>query len=553
MSIQPGFEDLLKKTVTAEVDTTAKTLEKFSHDASIFEIFPKAVVFPKKAEEVEKLVQFVNSQKKSGSALSLTARSAGTDMSGGPLNDSIIVDFTKYINKFESLNSAIATTQPGIYYRDFEKETLKKNLIFPAYPASREICTIGGMVNNNAGGEKTLNYGKIEDYIKSIKVVLADGREHEFSALSQKQLEAKMSAHNFEGEIYKKIYNLILENYEIIKKAKPNVSKNSAGYFLWNVYDKKTKIFDLTKLFVGAQGTLGLVTQVQIKLVPATKHSEMVIIYMDSLENLVKLINIVLPLKPESFETYDDHTFKLAVRYFATFTKHITIRNVFSLGWSLMPDILKVITGKVPKLVLQVEFAGNDKNELTEKSQILLEKLKPYNLEVKVARSKKAQKKYWLFRRESFNLLRHKIKTRHTAPFIDDFEVRPEYLEEFLPRLYKIFNKYPDLIYTIAGHVGDGNFHIIPLMDMGDEKQRETIPTLSKEVYDLVLNYKGTITAEHNDGLIRTPFLRQMYGEKIYDLFQETKNIFDPDNIFNPRKKVGENLKYVMEHIRLNW
>lgn len=548
-----SLENSLKEAVSIDVDASTKTLEKYSHDASIFEIIPKAVVFPKNAQDVEKLVQFVNSQKKSDTHLSLTARSAGTDMSGGPLNDSIIVDFQKYINKFKSIKDSNATVEPGIFYKGFEKETLKHNLIFPSYPASREICTIGGMVSNNAGGEKSLNYGKIEDYVKSIKVILSDGKEYEFRPLTQKELEAKLHLNNFEGEIYKKMYQLITENYEIIKKAKPNVSKNSAGYFLWNVYDKKTKIFDLTKLFVGAQGTLGLLTQVQIKLVPVLKHSEMVIIYLDNLEHLAQLINLVLPLKPESFEAYDDHTFKLAVRYFTSFAKHIGTKTFFELTWNILPDIFKVLTGKVPKLVLQVEFAGNEREKLSKNAQILLEKLKPYDIKVKIARSKREQKKYWLFRRESFNLLRHKIKSRHTAPFIDDFEVRPEYLQKFLPKLNKIFDKYPDLIYTIAGHVGDGNFHIIPLMDIHDEKQREMIPTLSKEVYNLVLSYKGTITAEHNDGLIRTPFLAQMYGEKIHSLFQETKNIFDPDNIFNPRKKVGEDLKYVMEHIRLNW
>ena len=340
-----SWQDSLKEAVSADVDASAKTLERYSHDASIFEIVPKAVVFPKNTQDVEKLVQFVNSQKKSGTHLSLTARSAGTDMSGGPLNDSIIVDFQKYINKFESLKDSTATVEPGIFYRDFEKETLKDNLIFPSYPASREICTIGGIVNNNAGGEKTLNYGKTEDYVESIKVVLADGKEHEFRALTETQIEHKLRLGNFEGEVYRKIYRLILDNYEILKKAKPNVSKNSAGYFLWNVYDKKTKIFDLTKLFVGAQGTLGLITRVSIKLVPTVKHSEMVIIYLDNLEHLAQLINLVLPLKPESFETYDDHTFKLAVRYFTSFAKHMGARNIFQLTWYLLPDIIKILTG----------------------------------------------------------------------------------------------------------------------------------------------------------------------------------------------------------------
>ncbi|MEX0910137.1 MAG: FAD-linked oxidase C-terminal domain-containing protein, partial [Candidatus Paceibacterota bacterium] len=137
-----------------------------------------------------------------------------------------------------------------------------------------------------------------------------------------------------------------------------------------------------------------------------------------------------------------------------------------------------------------------------------------------------------------FSLLREHIKGKRTAPFIDDIIVRPEFLAEFLPRLQAILDEY-NLIYTVAGHAGDGNFHIIPLMDMTDNKNHEVILELSDRVYDLVLQFEGSITAEHNDGIIRTPYLEQMYGADIVALFKEVKHMFDPQNIFNPGKKVG--------------
>ena len=140
------------------------------------------------------------------------------------------------------------------------------------------------------------------------------------------------------------------------------------------------------------------------------------------------------------------------------------------------------------------------------------------------------------------------MKDKHTAPFIDDIVVRPEFLPEFLPKLNKILKEYP-ITYTIAGHAGNGNFHIIPLMDFADEKTGEIIIELSKKVYDLVLEYQGSTTAEHNDGLIRTPFLKQMYGDTIYGIFEKIKNIFDPSNILNPGKKVGATLDYLRAHI----
>ncbi|MDX1608416.1 MAG: FAD-linked oxidase C-terminal domain-containing protein, partial [Candidatus Spechtbacterales bacterium] len=132
--------------------------------------------------------------------------------------------------------------------------------------------------------------------------------------------------------------------------------------------------------------------------------------------------------------------------------------------------------------------------------------------------------------------------------FIDDFIVKPEYLPEVLPKVHKILKEY-GIHETIAGHAGSGNFHIIPLMDLSKEENKAKIPEVSKKIYDLVIEYKGSITAEHNDGLVRSPYLEQMYGDKVYDLFEETKRIFDPQNIFNPGKKVNSSMEYAMKHI----
>ena len=156
-------------------------------------------------------------------------------------------------------------------------------------------------------------------------------------------------------------------------------------------------------------------------------------------------------------------------------------------------------------------------------------------------------------RRRSFQLLRSKVKDKHTAPFIDDFAVPPHALSELLPKVNQIFKKHPGMIYTIAGHVGDGNFHIIPLMKIEDPKNRKAIPEISKKVFQMVIDMGGTIDAEHNDGLIRTPYLEMQYGKNVIGLFKQAKDIFDPDNIFNPRKKVGGTLEYAMSKVRTTW
>jgi FAD/FMN-containing dehydrogenase len=270
--MNPALIEELKKTISGDVDTSSEMLTAYNHDASIFSLTPQVVVFPKDGDDVKALVKFVATHKKDTPDLSLTARAASTCMSGGGLSDSIVVGFTKYFNHPVIIEGDLATVDPGVYYRDFEKQTLEHNMLFPTYPSSREICALGGMINNNCGGEKSLQYGKTEDWVRKMRMVLADGNTYEFGQLNEQQLREKMKLTTFEGEIYKKMYELITTHYDVIKAAKPQVSKNSAGYYLWNVYDKQKGIFDLTKLFVGAQGTLGLMLDATVQLVPVKKH-----------------------------------------------------------------------------------------------------------------------------------------------------------------------------------------------------------------------------------------------------------------------------------------
>ena len=266
----------LKKIVKGEISSDEKELSVYSRDASIFEVKPQLVVKPKDTEDIKKLVKWVADNKNTNKELSLTARSGGTDMTGGTLNNSIILDFTAHFNHLLEVEDNYAVTEPGVFYRDFEKETLKKNLLLPSYPASRETCTVGGMVANNSGGEKSLRYGKTENYVEELNVVLGDGEEYVLKAITSEELEQKKLQNNFEGEIYRQTHDLLESNYELIQKAKPEVSKNSAGYLLWNVWDRER--FDLAQLFTGAQGTLGLITKIKFRLIEPKKYSRLLII-----------------------------------------------------------------------------------------------------------------------------------------------------------------------------------------------------------------------------------------------------------------------------------
>ena len=162
------------------------------------------------------------------------------------------------------------------------------------------------------------------------------------------------------------------------------------------------------------------------------------------------------------------------------------------------------------------------------------------------------EKKFWIMRRESFSLLRQKVKDKHTAPFIDDLVVNPEHLPEFLPKLRVIIKKY-GLLATVAGHMGDGNFHIIPLMKLEEPSERRKLLPCMQEVNELILSYGGSLSGEHNDGLVRGPWLKDQFGEEILKLFKETKDIFDPNHIFNPHKKANSTWEYSQKHIRASF
>lgn len=317
---------------------------------------------------------------------------------------------------------------------------------------------------------------------------------------------------------------------------------------LWNIWDRETGKFNLAQLFVGSQGTLGIITKIKLRLVKPKKKSRMLIIFLNDLGNLGNIVNQVLKFKPESFESYDDHTLTLAIQFFPEILKAIKGKNMFKLGLQFIPEALTVLTSGMPKLILMAEFTGDNDYEVQKRAYTAQASLKEYKLRTLVTRKKSEGKKYWIVRRESFNLLRHHVRDKHTAPFIDDVVVTPSQLPTFLPELNDIMKDYK-LIYTIAGHVGDANFHIIPLMDLSNPESRKIIPELSRKVYDLVIKYGGSITGEHNDGLIRTPFLRQMYGNEVYKLFEQVKEILDPQNILNPGKKVDASMSYAMKHL----
>jgi len=350
------------KLIEGDVFDDKETLAAYSHDASIFELTPTLVVAPKTRNDIKALVKFASERED----VSLTVRSGGSDMTGGPLSESVVIDVNKYLNKIlevkapaKSANSPEASLQtkdnnekygyavvePGVWYRDFDSQTRRVDLFLPSYPASRDLCTVGGMVANNAGGEKTLAYGKTEDYVLALKVVLSDGNEYEIKPLTKAELDMKMKLNSFEGLFYRDMFKLVSENNDLIKNARPQVRKNSAGYYLWNVWDEQAQIFDLTKLIVGSQGTLGIIVEIKFSLMPVQANSGLVVGFLRDLSHLGEMVVELGALKPVSIESYDDKTLRLALHFFRDLLKVIKPKNAFKLFFHLLLRTCRFLLG----------------------------------------------------------------------------------------------------------------------------------------------------------------------------------------------------------------
>ena len=532
-----------------EISTSSADRHTYSHDASIYELIPEAILYPRTSNDVQTLVRFVSKNKHDYPALSITPRGAGTDMSGGAINNSLLIDMTRHFTTIHPFNGDTLHAEPGVYMRDIDA-LLKTDYLIGCVPASRALCTIGGMIGNNSGGERSLRYGNADESVRELKVIFADGNEYIVKPLTKRELSIKMKQGDFEGNLYKRIYELIETHYDHIKNARPRVNKNSMGYNLWSVWDRETGIFDLTRLITGSQGTLGIVTDIVIQTHKKAPHNGLVVAYVDKANQLEKIIPTVMKHRPVTFEGFDDITFNLGIKHFKSFHKQLGTKE-----WLKQQSTLAIQAARfrahLPSVVLMIEFDGETIEEIDAKINMLQKDLDRFKLKTTVEHDDADSALFWNLRRASLSLLRNRVHDKYASPFIDDLTVQPRHIHAFLPEIRDIIRKYK-LPATVAGHFGDGNFHIIPLMDIENKDDQAKLEPVMRDIIPIIKKYGGTLAGEHNDGMVRGPWLPAVFGDGIYQLFRQTKEIFDPMYIFNPHKKTDASWDFSMEHIRTN-
>lgn len=526
----------LQEHLMGEVMTSPDARRFFATDASVLSLTPAVVVYPRNENDVRKTARFTWQLAERGRVIPLTARGAGTDFGGAALGNGIILAFPAHMHRILELDnkSGVVTVEPGINYGKLQQALHTHERFLPPHPASLEYSTIGGAVANNTSGEKSVKYGDTRDYVRRLRVVLANGEVIETLRLSKRELSKKLGLATFEGEIYRAVDALLEENADLIEKSISGVTKNSAGYFLSDIKHKDGS-FDLTPLIVGSQGTLGIVTEVTLETEIYNPSTVLIAAHFDSIDKAQTAIMELrgLPEMPSAIEMVDEQLLTVVDR--------------------MNPNQLKdVITKPFPKIFMLIEFdsaSERSQKRLIKKTQKLLEKAGATS---QVEMDPAEQEKLWKIRQASASIAAYADGNTKALPIIEDGIVPPERFNELLEGIYSIFAN-AHLQPAVWGHAGDGHLHVQPFLDLGQVGDRQKAFKLMEEYYSLVLSLGGSIAGEHGDGRLAAPYLVKQYGAELYSVFQRVKQIFDPYDTLNPGVKVNATLDNVKALLRSSY
>lgn len=540
------------------VSSDKKFLEKYSTDESIFHIRPQVVLQPKSKHDVEIATKLIAVETKRFTSLSLTPRAAGTGLSGGSLTDSIVIDVCPHMHKIgevkETKDGATISCEPGAFWRDVEKKLKKHNCYIPSYTSSKDICTIGGAVANNAAGPDSLRYGHCADWVESMDVVLADGNTYTLKALTYKEFKSLTKEKHLHAHIAREIFALIEKNEKTIKDGHPKTPKGNAGYPLWNVipegvanFKKGVGVFDLTRLVSGSQGTVGIITHLTIKAIPIQQNTTLITIPIFDLQESTKVIIEALKYNPINVEIFDALTFDLALKNPDFFKARLSGLDYYKVLLSMYTTYHIKFGRKIPEftIIMMVDEETTRKTPATE----IVRKISTDKSRARVVKSPSEIEMYLQIRRASYTLSKFLDPGKRPAAFLEDMTVPPEHLSKFFIEIKRLFKEF-NVQSAIHGHGGNGHFHFYPLLDFTRKTTPILVEKMAEKFYDTAVKYKGNICGEHNDGIMRTPFLYKMYSKQMLDLFKQTEHLFDPDDIFNPGKKVNPrfDIKKSMRH-----
>lgn len=417
--------------------------------------------------------------------------------------------------------------QPGMILDSLNKFLKPHKLFFPIDPSAKEYCTLGGMIANNSSGPHAVKYGATRDYVLSLEAVLSDGEVMTTRPVFPERGESK-DLETLEGRIYRTMPGLLQEYRKPMEEEKPFTLKNSSGYDLWRL--QGNGCLDLTSLFVGSEGTLGIITGAKLRLVPLPGRARGGLIYFDNLDHVGPATQKLLELSPSMLEIIERQIIDLARK------QKVKMKPYLPEG---------------TEALLFVEFEEEDGERLPHKfieAERLLVQQGKLAAAVKVARNEEETAMFEKVRSISGPILNKAKGPKRPLAFIEDAAVHPSLLSRYIMGLREIFRTY-EVEASIYGHAGDGNLHLMVFLDLRKESEVKKMLELTDACYDLVLSLKGTISGEHGDGRLRTYYLRKQYPN-LYPAMVEIKNLFDPKNILNPGCIVGGEKNPLSQHLK---
>jgi FAD/FMN-containing dehydrogenase/Fe-S oxidoreductase len=500
-------------TLDGEADFGDATRTLYATDASIYRVEPAGVVWPRSTADVRRTLAFAREH-----GTSVVARGAGSSLTGNAVGEGIVLDCSRHFDDVLSVDPAAktVTVQPGVVLDELNAELESHGLYFPPDPSTSSTCTIGGMVANDAAGAHSVRHGTTRDNVRRVECVLPDGSVADFRRRAGDELAAELDRTDRIGELYRTVVDIATEHAVEIDARYPDVDRNSSGYDLQESAASDGSWADLSKLVVGSEGTLGVVTEVTLELTEIPESSAAALVFYDDVRTAADAVTEALSADPSAVELVDDAVLGHA-------------RDAW--GIDLVPDDAGA------SLLVEVECATSERERRLD--EVVAASRIEGVVGVERALSEADPDRLWKVRKASNPLLNRRPGDEQAISFIEDAAIPPERLPEYLDRVADVLAAH-DLDASVFGHAGQGVLHVKPFLNLKDEGDRERLESVSERVHDIVLDVGGAVSGEHGDGRLRSAYIPEMYGETLYDAFKRVKRTVDPDDVCNPANVVPD-------------
>src|SRR5947209_628545 len=502
----------LASQIKGEVRFDALSRALYATDASVYQISPLGVVVPKNRADILHTLEVCRRYR-----CPITMRGGGTSQAGQSIGPGLQIDTSKYYNRILEVNQEErwARVEPGVVLDELNAHLQPLGLRFAPDISTASRATLGGMVANNSSGARSVLYGKTIDHVLEQTVALSDGIVVELREISRSE---SPKGNTLEAACYGTVLELASTHAAEIERRFPKILRRVSGYNL-DEFTDSSKPVNLAKLIVGSEGTLGLILEIKVRLVPLPKAKAIMVIMFGDILEALEAAPVILQHHPSAIEIMDKSILDHA-------RDNPTLQRIRA----------KYLEGD-PAATLCVEFYADEKQELPPRLVDLEQDLRARNLgyayrpETELA----GQAQMWSLREAALGLSTAMKGDAKSISFVEDTAVPPERLRDYIDRFQQIIRKH-DTTAGIYAHASVGCLHVRPVINLKTEAGVRKFEQIAQEVADLVLEFGGTISGEHGDGLVRSPFLRHMFGEELYGAFREIKQTFDPLGLFNPGK-----------------